>query len=424
MTITLTADQQVALATFCQFLLKPDEKFMVIQGSAGCGKTTLIDYMIKALKARRKMYQLLFNKRCNKADFSIAVTATTNKAVAVLNKICNEDVRTIQSYLNLRVTPNYKTGAMDLTANKGYQLIHNALIIIDEASFINDELFRFIDQTCIDCKVVLIGDYYQLAPVKQKKSIMETLNCSKAILNKVMRHGGSILDASAQFRETVKTGVFKDIILASDVVHLSGPDFQQAVNNAFLNADYHENSARILAWTNQKVVQYNQYIRQLRGYPEQFQKGEIVFTNNPIIGRSKIWPVDSIVEITNLGKETTHHGVSGRVIKIENSVSCFCPYNPMQVRALLKQLAAAKDWITYYQIKESWLDLRPAYASTVHKSQGSTYDQVFIDLSDIGQCTINSDIARMLYVAISRARCKVYLYGSLPERLKATKQVA
>lgn len=424
MSFNLTADQQAALDAFCQFLLKPKEKFMVIQGMAGSGKTTLIEHMIHALNTRKKMYELLFNKQCTKADFSVAVTATTNKAVAVLNSICKEDVRTIQSYLNLRVAPNFRTGAVELKTAKNYGLIYNALILIDEASFINDQLFRYIDQTCIDCKVVLIGDYYQLAPVKQQRSIMESLNCTKVVLNEVKRHGGSILSTSSQYRGTVQTGIFEDIIPTDDIMHLAGPDFQSAVNQAFLDSNYNENSARILAWTNQKVVQYNQYIRKLRGYPEQFQKGEIVFTNNPIIGRSIIWPVDSTVEITRLGKETTTYDIPGRILEIEDRVSMFCPYDPMQVRALLKKLAADKNWVEHYRIKETWLDLRPAYASTVHKAQGSTYDQVFIDLTDIGRCTINSDIARMLYVAISRAKAKVYLYGQLPARLKAVKQVA
>ena len=62
---------------------------------------------------------------------------------------------------------------------------------------------------------------------------------------------------------------------------------------------------------------------------------------------------------------------------------------------------------------ETWIDLRAQHACTIDKSQGSTYAQVFIDLDDIAKCNISSQVARMCYVAVSRARHKVYLTGDL-----------
>ena len=41
-----------------------------------------------------------------------------------------------------------------------------------------------------------------------------------------------------------------------------------------------------------------------------------------------------------------------------------------------------------YSVKQELADLRPVHASTVHKSQGSTYRMVFIDLDDIGRCSL------------------------------------
>ena len=64
-------------------------------------------------------------------------------------------------------------------------------------------------------------------------------------------------------------------------------------------------------------------------------------------------------------------------------------------------------------IERTWIDLRAAYAQTVDKSQGSTYDKVFIDLDDISHCTSGARIARMLYVAVSRARHQVIFTGDL-----------
>ena len=52
----------------------------------------------------------------------------------------------------------------------------------------------------------------------------------------------------------------------------------------------------------------------------------------------------------------------------------------------------------------------------MHKSQGSTYDTVFIDLENIGSCRNPDQVARMLYVAVSRARNRIFLFGKLPTK--------
>jgi len=68
-------------------------------------------------------------------------------------------------------------------------------------------------------------------------------------------------------------------------------------------------------------------------------------------------------------------------------------------------------WRTFFAIKEWLHDLRPIHASTVHKSQGSTYQHAFIDAGDIGRCTRADVIARLMYVAVSRAAQTVTLTG-------------
>ena len=68
---------------------------------------------------------------------------------------------------------------------------------------------------------------------------------------------------------------------------------------------------------------------------------------------------------------------------------------------------------TYFYLKNNFADLRIAYAGTAHKSQGSTYHTVYIDLSDLRVCRDPQELARLLYVAVSRATTRVVFYGSL-----------
>jgi ATP-dependent exoDNAse (exonuclease V) alpha subunit len=52
------------------------------------------------------------------------------------------------------------------------------------------------------------------------------------------------------------------------------------------------------------------------------------------------------------------------------------------------------------------------FASTVHKAQGSEFDRVWIIKDDIQKSILNNyydNYARMMYVAISRAKKKVFI---------------
>jgi len=80
---------------------------------------------------------------------------------------------------------------------------------------------------------------------------------------------------------------------------------------------------------------------------------------------------------------------------------------------LLKLLAKDKESDSWEAVELHYFnnyvaDLRPGYAMTIHKSQGSTYKNVFIDVPDILKCRSTELRNRLFYVAISRAQENVY----------------
>ena len=89
------------------------------------------------------------------------------------------------------------------------------------------------------------------------------------------------------------------------------------------------------------------------------------------------------------------------------------PTDRSHFNELVKYYKRQKNWERYFYLKQNFPDLRPRDAATVHKSQGSTYDSVFVDLGNISTCHQADQAARMLYVAFSRAKTKVYVYGDL-----------
>jgi exodeoxyribonuclease V len=71
--------------------------------------------------------------------------------------------------------------------------------------------------------------------------------------------------------------------------------------------------------------------------------------------------------------------------------------------------ARAKAWRDYLTFKECVICLDFSHAMTVHKSQGSTYDTVYLDTKDIGQVADRDYemYLKLMYVGMSRASNKV-----------------
>lgn len=397
----------------------------------------MIKALLESINKEYKLLKMLLCENPEKQDFNITVTATTNKAVAVLCELTNNpDIRTVHSTLGLTLKKNFHTGKEDLITTNRWCVLPNTILIIDEASMLDQTTFDYMKATLTGkSKAVLIGDIFQLAPVKQKKSAIESMigKVPTATMNKVLRHSGPILETATAFRKVVQTGIFKDILLSDKVIHVNGITFKDEIETAFLSPQYSSNTAKILAWSNDRVQEYNTHLRKIKGLSTQFQLGERVVTNNPIISQGRMIPIDTEVNITSVGESIKIGGVKGREVEINGKINAFLPDNYKDAKDLMKYIAKkAKSeqmknkpheckrlWVQYFDIKDTWLDLRSQYASTVHKAQGSSYDEVFIDLWDIGRCNIASDVARLLYVAISRAKNRVVLSGELPVKYKS-----
>jgi hypothetical protein len=71
----------------------------------------------------------------------------------------------------------------------------------------------------------------------------------------------------------------------------------------------------------------------------------------------------------------------------------------------------AKAWRDFLTINECVVCLDYPYATTVHKSQGSTYEEVFIDSKDLSQVAQKDGVMylKLMYVAVSRASNKVFM---------------
>jgi GTPase SAR1 family protein len=418
----LNQGQQAAADAFMDFLFS-DEKEFNITGPAGVGKTYLMDYIIDTTMPR-------YHEMCRligldpKYD-SVHMTATTNKAAEVLGQSVNRPTSTIHSFFGLVVYDDYATGNSVLRRTRKWRIHEREIIFIDEASMIDTPLWKELQDSTKDCKLVYVGDRSQLAPVQEDLSPVYKRQLPMAELLTPVRNASqpALLNVCQQLRETVSTGVFKPIQIVPGVIDLLDDQAMQAEIANHFQAQTHD--VRILAYTNKRVIAFNDHIRGLRQLPTEYKAGEFLINNSVLHHKNGTLAVEAEVEvIRNLGPSRKLVDEEHQVYLDLNILDLQTAFgdiirnvqfatNRQHLTDLIKYYSRTKNFPVKFDLQNNIADLRPRDAATVHKSQGSTYDAVFVDLGNISTCNSPNQAARMLYVAFSRAKSRVFLYGDL-----------
>ena len=416
-----------------------------LSGPAGSGKTTLLKSLSEYLSG------LGWYKKSGGRGW-IQLTATTHKAAHVMAEACDWPAVTIHNRLNLKPTKTANgTTKLKQREPKGFDSFYPRVMVVDEASMVDTELLRHIAENAKkhDFKVLFVGDAYQLPPVKQQASpVFEHVPSIhlKTIHRQALEN--PVLAFATQFRKAIDGEGAPPITALGDTVELiDQEEFEQRLIGEFDNPSAIGN-IKALCWTNGRVRQLNNMVRDNVLGPmaaNDYNVGEILTTNNPImIGDRVVVPNGADVEI-NRNLEVQQLEADGFLYEIERLEILFdgkkheiqVPVDWDQAtqaekrlgskaRRLQKRFYAGENdldyqcrqaWRAFYELKEGLADLRPPYASTVHKSQGSTYGRVYIDVGDIGRNTHNSDILRLMYTALTRPKYRVIMTGNLPSRL-------
>lgn len=426
MTWKLTPDQQEASNKFLGFLLSNETEFYLF-GAAGCGKTFLIQHFVSEVlkKDYKNLCALLGIPQKN---YMVALTATTNKAVQILQKdFPAEYVNTIFKEFDVVVQEDYKTGKVNLKKYFSHEPVQGKLVFIDECSMLSKQMLEIIRKYSDNCKIVFIGDNYQLAPVNEKAYWNSTPEHLTATLSTPVRNNKNefLMSLCAQLRETVDTKEFKPIrLVPGSVEHLNTEEASDYLKNKF-----NKDTARILCYTNEKSQQYIDFLKKEYGIPHEFEEGKkYINTRNCTNHTGYIhFYAEEPVQITQLDSSPIYaeiekgyclhilHG-SAKSLSCNKEMLIEIPADLQEYKELKAKAKKEKNWKVFFYLQNRMIDLRLPYATTVHKSQGSTYDEVLIDLDSFKSCWDKDVAARLLYVAVSRAKNKVMFYGTLPKR--------
>lgn len=447
--IQLGEDQLNTLEKVKHFL-KSDETCYSIVGAAGSGKSLLIKYLIEYLESTRTTYVLC---------------APTHKAKVVLERFSGKKGVTIHKLLSL--SPNIEILELDF---RDLRFIKNAslpefpingVVICDEGSMIPDDLYDLLEEKCKDflSKIIFVGDSSQIMPVKAGKlsKVFELEN--KSVLTKIYRQSeeSGLLDVLSELRKNIipkfndiesKDGSLYCYDNARDFLLKAIPYF----NKAKSSSDILE--VKILAYTNARVDAFNAKMKEvLFKDGKEYNKFEFITgCENIEFNNFKFWnSMDYVIVDEPIKKDVQIPGfmkLPGWNLNLYDSSDKKCSevfilskeisqdyYNSLaanieELRLYAIDLKQRKSrnakaaWADYYKMIGSFtspIDLTQdnrvirkktftgGYATSVHKSQGSSIQNVFVDMKNVMLCRNQDELRQLQYVGLSRTRNNVYL---------------
>lgn len=435
--IKLTDDQQKIYDKVVDSVHNYPGRFeAVIVGYAGTGKSTLVSEIIKNL--------------CY--GYNIAVTSPTHKANQVLKGMLNNagvsvakgedaEVMTIHSFLGLKLVYEKNKQVLKHDPKSKNSNMMTDVLFIDECSMVSEELFRHLMTQLhrVRRAVIFVGDSCQLPPVEENSNTTKLSPSftygTKFELTKVLRQAldNPIIKLATQVRECIGTNqdplqyVYNsacDHILPVTMDDEFLDAYFQYINGTSANLLFNKvQDNKIIAYTNYRVDLANITIRS-KIFPT---VEEELFAGEPIVFESITencpFMVQEMTTCPEIRKES-FMGIDCWQMKLGNGrhILAVGPVGKLDLNDKLQELVTKINnkernpftkqpymWQDYYLIKEKINVVNYPYATTAHKSQGSTFDNIWFDTDFIARIADNDDKSRILYTALTRPRFSIIL---------------
>lgn len=465
-----TKDQHKAYEGLLKFIeddYNPNDYKRALVGPAGTGKTYLLKAIIKNCKLSYSLIGLS------------APTHKACRVLADSIRMPNIKVNTLQSDLGLKLNfdvEKFDIKNPPFDPKGRIKIEEYRIYIVDESSMINKGLVTFLEKICKSkkCKIIYVGDSSQLAPVGEKYS-SAFKGVKTYTLTEIVRQGDdnplSKLLPMLRYDIEHKTYTFLNYIIKQRSMYNADftkgyevcnyEDFKKKVYVNFNDEQLTSNVdfAKVIGYTNVCVSAWNKYIRNsiIKDFDKSvITKNDLIISyttivdkfNDAIIKNSEEYIIHDIVNYIHptynikgfmIKFQAIHGGkITSPLFVVDHSdkftIQMYAKISEELINVAKNARIAMRvqRWKDYYAFKEGCLlltnilgsdgrtliygrDLDYGFALTSHKSQGSTFDTVLVDVDDIvfdkngvvyADC---EEVNRRLYVAISRCRNKAFL---------------
>ena len=449
-----TADQMNALKCFGQFLASRDDMpMMLMRGSAGTGKTSLVAAMVQTLVSLHQKAVLM---------------APTGRAAKVLSISSSLPASTIH-----RKIYRQKTMLGDFNLNDN--LHTDTLFVIDEASMIStfsmsetgfgsgnllDDLIQFV-YSGRNCRMLLIGDTAQLPPVGEDES--------PALIPEILYGYGATLfecDLSEVLRQEQESGILYNATAIrsliqheeatelpklrfrgfSDIISLPGNEIIDALSSSYSHIGIDDTI--VITRSNKNATMYNNGIRaQVLDREELLERGDQVM----IVKNHTLPTLNSKPSTLNTQQPSfIANGDKAIIVRVRNfrelygfhfadAILRFPDYDDFELDTIVltdtlqsdaPALTQEQNNALFKAIEEDYADIprkadrmkairedayfnalqiKYAYAVTCHKAQGGQWSHVYIDQGYMTDDMLTPDYIHWLYTAITRGKERVYM---------------
>jgi exodeoxyribonuclease V alpha subunit len=348
-----------------------NNKISILTGYAGSGKTSLLKCVLYILE---------------QLSFKLYLTAPTGKASRRMTQATGLKATTVHRFL---------VDAMESFTRK------NAVMIIDEFSMVDTELFYYLldtmENSSIDfIKLIVVGDPGQLPSVQPGNCLNDLIESDKfnmTKLIKIYRQGkdSNIPEIAAKIRGNEhfdyiqKKDFYCKEILDIEKYIQSIKYFFNYLYEKYDSLDLFYSEVQFIAPTKKGAIGINKVNEILK---KEINPGKV----------DKYFPFnknDKIMCIKNDRENSIMNGESGRITDVDK----------MTFTVYYKDL---EKYVTYKKDFEIINNFQLSYCSTIHKLQGSEYKYIVLIIS---QDSIFLD-SRLLYTGITRGKQTVILLSN------------
>ena len=464
---TLNEDQKSAFNSLVDFIKDlNDDSIYVLKGWAGTGKTytisLLVRYVLEVIQPTRLWYK-------------VGVTGPTNKSVRVIRKatgISSSRVQFQTVHKILGLSEKITSDGQQIFVNSGDykpQIRMLKLLIVDEVSMLNDDLFEELLKYRDKTKIIFMGDPAQIPPVGRQDCIpfrdelLAGYRIKTLDLKQIMRQkeGNPIIESSVKIRKNItssNSGIstsnkLNQIGEGIEFVNLNSTEsrssFRAILEKYYKTDKFNSDSeyCKMIGWRNKTVSSMNDLVRKVIYGEEALSSkiliGEKLIANSPIMEKDTIlfntndefsvvsfetdsvdlrfkisdhpdddpYPITLKYYDTKVSYLDEEDEMCHKIIQIlhEDSENDFKKLaNILRVRAINKK-GKDKSWLVYYNFLRRYADVIYAYSITAHKAQGSTYDTVFLLEDDIDMNYNIIERNRIKYTSYTRSSRKLYV---------------
>lgn len=431
----LNKDQEAVLKQVISWY-KSSERFLIISGAGGTGKSFLINQIIKELKVEP------------------LILCPTNEALKQLRDKVDGDYifKTIHSALGM--APTDGEDEIEFEQIKLPKLWDEVeFVILDECSMVSEDILKILQD--VGKKTLFVGHASQLPPVKKKKSIFD--KCISPVFDQgyriltltiPMRNTGTLWDFNNHLEKMIYT---KDINVPT-TFDVKRVDLGEYVKSAVGIKEIFEGRTKFVLWSNNEVDRYNHRIR-LNIYGEaakhnKYLIGDKIIITKPLLvvesldhmndsilkevnkvdcqilyTNSKAEVISCIIVDISLNKAL---GFQAYKITCKTEVGVIVVFEPLletdrvRIGDYYKHIAWGKHgkekqnaFIFKNFVLSCLAEIKHAYAQTSHRLQGSSLEHVIVIDSDIQKNMNIVERKKCRYVACSRAISKLWFFRGI-----------